>query len=299
MREIFLNGSDGYKLTIHIFEVTNPKGFIQLIHGMEEHQERYEDFIEKLNEAGYTVISSDMRGHGKDCLELGYFADRLGNDLLVSDQMIITEYIKREFKANGVIIFAHSMGTIITRKLLQTKSSDYERVILSGYPYPKAMSRLGLILGKIIALFKGKHHFSPLLEKMAVGVFNKDIKNPKTSVDWLSHNEENVNKYIEDPLCGKGFKTQGFLDLFHLVIDIRKPKKYRNVNQELKILTLRGEDDPCTGYEKGSKKSLLILKKAGFKNIRDMAYPKMRHEILNEDNRDLVYNDVIDFLTKG
>ena len=106
MKEIFLHGSDGYKLTIHLFEVTNPKGYIQLIHGMEEHQERYEPFIEKLNEAGYTVISSDMRGHGKDCIELGYFADQLGNDLLVSDQKIITDYIKSEYKANDIFIFA-------------------------------------------------------------------------------------------------------------------------------------------------------------------------------------------------
>ena len=40
MKEVFLKTTDGYDLCLHLFPINNPKGYIQLIHGMEEHQER-------------------------------------------------------------------------------------------------------------------------------------------------------------------------------------------------------------------------------------------------------------------
>lgn len=80
MKKIILKAKDGYKLNLHIFETEEKdkaKGYIQIIHGMEEHQERYEDFIKVLNKAGYTVISSDMRGHGKGAPELGFLRRKM------------------------------------------------------------------------------------------------------------------------------------------------------------------------------------------------------------------------------
>ncbi len=56
-----------------------------------------------------------------------------------------------------------------------------------------------------------------MLEKMSVGAFNNRIENPRTDVDWLSANEENVDNYINDPYCGNGFTVSAFNDLFRLV----------------------------------------------------------------------------------
>ena len=49
MENITLKSIDGYNLSLAIYESKNPKGYVQMIHGMQEHKERYEYFINKLN----------------------------------------------------------------------------------------------------------------------------------------------------------------------------------------------------------------------------------------------------------
>ena len=125
--------------------------------------------------------------------------------------------------------------------------------------------------------------------------FNKKIKNPRTKLDWLSHNEQNVDDYIIDPYSGHEFKTSSFVDLFTLMVNMNKVKNYQNVSNT-PLLLLRGIDDPCTGGDKGSFNSIKTLSKAGFRNITEIKYPNMRHEILNERERDAVLKDIISFL---
>lgn len=298
MQEILLTAEDGYSLNCKLYEAENALGVVQVLHGMEEHQLRYEKFARMLNEAGFTVLTSDMRGHGPSAPTLGFFAEKDGYRLLLSDQKIITEYLKKKYQKDKIILFAHSMGTITTRVLLKTESENYEKVILSGPPCANPAVSAGIALSKIIRAFKGTKHHSNLLESMAVGAFNKDIQNPKTPCDWLSFNEENVQKYLADPYCGHGFTTSAFLDLFSLMKEMASKKGYEKVNTALPILFLRGESDPCTGYEKGSADSLAKLKSAGFTNLTEKKYPHMRHEILNETEGDLVARDAIEFLKK-
>ncbi len=287
----------GYKLDVHIFEVENAKAVVQIIHGMEEHQGRYEKFVKFLNENGFSVVSSDMRGHGTSAEFLGYFKDKKGYIELIEDEKSITKFIKERFKNLDIYIFAHSMGTIITRVLLQENSKDYKKVVLSGYPYYQIGAHFGIIVANIIKVFKGAKYKSKLLSKLSVGAFNKVIKNPKTKCDWISHNEENIKEYINDPYCGIGFTCSAYNDLFHLVILMHKYKLYNNVNKDLELLLLRGLDDPCVGGDKGAKDSYEILKKAGFNKIKTIDYPNMRHEILAEKDNLKVYHDVIDFIT--
>ncbi len=298
MEEALIKAKDGYKLCLHIFEADSPKGIVQIIHGMEEHQERYEKFTEVLNKAGYTVVSSDMRGHGYNAPVLGFFNEKDGYKYLLSDQKRITAYIKKRFKTDKVIIFAHSMGTIIARNLLQTQSDSYEKIILSGYPCSpgRLILMFGIALTDFIAKTRGANYYSVLVEYLAIGSFNRTITNPKTSLDWISVNEENVSSYINDPYCGHGFKVSAFNDLFHLSQNMTETKRYKNINENLPILALRGGNDPCTGFEKGSRASINTLKTAGFKNIKQIKYTNMRHEILNETRSEKVYRDIVKFL---
>ena len=296
MEKIIIKAKDGYRLCLHIFEVKNPKGYVQIIHGMEEHQERYESLAERLNAAGYTVITSDMRGHGQTAPVLGYFGEKRGWYYLLMDQIRITAYIKYRFTAEKVILFAHSMGTIIARNLLQTQSGDYEKVILSGSPFANPVVRFGILLTGVLQKWKGGAYFSPLIQKMAIRSFNWRDKDRTTDLDWISVNEDNVQAYIEDPYCGHGFRIAGFRDLFRLVRRMSDSSRYRNVQRNLPILAIRGAEDPCTGGDKGIAASLLVLRRAGFTHISSISYPGMRHEILNEKNNEQVYADILQFL---
>ncbi len=295
MKEIFISAKDNYQLCLHIFECENAKGVIQIAHGMEETQTRYENFANFLLHNGFTVITADMRGHGKNCSQLGFFNDKNGDNYLIDDMVTIRNYIGKLFPNQKYYLFSHSMGTIITRVLLQEYSNEYSKVVLCGYPYYQSMVGLGLFLANIICFFKGKKSKSKLLRNLTTGAFNKCIKEPKTPIDWISYNQKNLLDYKDNPLCGFGFTSSGYRELLKLMKRMGNIKKYKNINQDLKILLISGNDDPCAGYEKGTQDSYNRLKKAGFNNIKKIGYEKMRHEILNEINNEIVYKDVLDF----
>lgn len=295
MKKIILNASDSYELDVHIFEVEQPKAVVQVIHGMEEHQKRYENFIKFLNDNGFSVVSSNMRGHGESAPTLGFFKDKNGHKQLIQDQLTITHYIQEHFKNVPIYIFSHSMGTIITRVLLQQNSKLYSKVVLSGYPNYQSATPFGIFLSGLMKTFRGAKYKSKFLNTLSIGTFNKQIKNAKTPIDWICANDDTINNYLRDPYCGIGFTCSAFNDLFKLVSQMHKYKKYKNVNTNIPILLLRGEDDPCVGGVKGSADSIKVLNKAGFTNLTPIAYPGMRHEILNEKENIKVYKDVLNF----
>ncbi|MHA3828492.1 alpha/beta fold hydrolase [Mycoplasma sp. Z1473D] len=295
MEEIILKANDGYELLLHLFEVENPKGYVQIIHGMEEHQDRYNYFAKCLNEAGYTVLTSDMRGHGKKAPVLGFFAEKDGHKVLLEDYKLINKYYRERFNQDQVIIFGHSMGSIILRNLMQTESKHYQKVILCGYPKYFNGTPIAIGVAHVWQAFRGPGTYSPFINSLAIGAFNRKIKHPRTRVDWISHNQSNVDEYLADDLCGFGFKIAAFKDLFHLSNNLKKVNKYQEVNN-IPILMVRGSGDPCTGYTKGAKQSRTYLEKAGFKKIKYIDYPNCRHELLNEEIKDHVIEDIINFL---
>ena len=300
MENIVLKASDGYALSLAVFEREHPRGYIQIIHGMEEHKERYEAFAEQLRQAGFTVVTSDMRGHGEHAPKLGFFKEKDGDRYLLSDQVQITAYIRERFQTEKVMIFAHSMGTIIARNLLCTQSHSYAKVVLGGFPnYPGTqIIRIGFFLTNLLTRARGPMYHSKLVQQLSVGNFNKQIKHAKTEVDWICSDEQVVQAYLKDPYCGHGFSVSAFHDLYMLTTAMHQVSNYRDVNEALPILMIRGSEDPCTGYEKGAKDSVDTLKQAGFSNISTITYPHMRHEILNEKENEKVYADVIAFYEK-
>ena len=298
MEKVFLDAAEGYKLSLAVFPVAKPKAVLQMVHGMQEHKERYYPFIEYLNKNGYAVVISDMRGHGEDAPLLGHIADNKGEQILIEDQNKIYQYIKGRFKDVPVYLFGHSMGTIIVRVLMQDNGTKYSKVALSGYVNPNPVAGMGKFLTKCITVFKGPKGHSKMITNLAVGQFNKAIENPRTPLDWLSYNEKNVDKYIADPLCGVEFTVGSYCALFHLLNQMGKDKDYKEVNDNLPILLISGKDDPCTGSDKGREDSKEVLTKAGFKDISVITYENMRHEILNENEKEKVYEDILNFFEK-
>ena len=298
IEEIIVPARDLYSLAVTVYDVENPKAVIKMIHGMEEHQGRYKAFATFLAENGYAVVTADLRGHGKSAPKLSHIADKNGHKLLIEDEKVIKEYIKQRYPEVPIILFGHSMGTIIARKLLQTDSKDFVKVALSGYPNPQAAGDIGAMLSATMRLFKRGSGYSKMLTNMVLGPFAKAIPNAESSLDWLSYDKENVANYDKDPLCGEEFTVGSYNALFHLVGDINKPGKYKNVNEKLPIYLISGEDDPCTSGEKGRRQSLEKLQKAGFKKIEVKTLPGMRHEILNEKDKLKVYDLLLKFFNK-
>ena len=296
--ELSLLSDDGYSLSLCVYEAERAKANVMVVHGMEEYKERYDAFASFLQDHGYNVVLSDLRGHGKNAPLLSHIADKDGDKLILNDQKKIRKFMEEKFPDLPNMIFGHSMGTIITRDLLQERSNDFTKVALSGYVNPNGASGVAVALGNIVRAFKkGKGH-SKMLTNLSTGSFNKAVKNPKTGSDWLSYNEENVQKYIDDPLCGVEFTVGSYCALFRLLNNMGKAKRYKNVNPELPFLLISGKDDPCTGGEKGRNASLKVLHKAGFKDFSIVTLDDMRHEILNELDKQKVYDEILKFFDK-
>ena len=297
-QELTLPSRDGYKLALRAYETNEPKAVVKCIHGMEEHQDRYRPFAEYLQEAGYAVVTADLRGHGPTAPRLCHIADRDGHLRLLEDEEVILEEIHRRWAGVPVILFAHSMGTIIARVFLQKRSREFHKVVLSGYPNPNGAAGAGIVLTDLISSMKGSKGYSKLVDGMVLGPFGKAVPDAKTPQDWLSVNPENVQRYREDPLCGARFTLGSYSTLFHLIRQMADAQQYEEVWKELPILMISGKDDPCTGGEKGRGDSEAVLRKAGFRELEIVTLDGMRHEILNETGKEEVFRIIREFMDK-
>lgn len=293
-----LTSRDGYELSLRFYEADAPKAVVKFIHGMEEYQDRYESFAEYLREAGYTVVTADLRGHGKNAPVLSHIADKEGHLRLLEDEEVILDEIHGRWPGMPVILFGHSMGTIIARVFLQKHSEEFHKVVLSGYPNPNGAAGAGIVLTEMIAAVKGGKGYSKMVDGMVLGPFAKAVPNAVTPQDWLSVNRENVQRYIADPLCGVRFTLGSYNALFHLIRMMDSPENYEEVRKDLPILLISGKEDPCTGGEKGRGDSENRLRRAGFRNLEIVTLDGMRHEILNENGREDVYLRILDFIEK-
>lgn len=277
-------------------------GIIQIIHGMSEHSQRYAKFAKFLCKKGFVVITYDHRGHGNTCNsndELGFFDSQDGWIALVEDAHSITEVVKKEYPPDvPFILFGHSMGSLVARSYLKKYDYELNGLILSGAPNYQMAAPLGIHVAKHMCKKYGEKARSPLLEKLATGSMNDKIANPKTKFDWLSKNEENVQSYINDPLCGFPFTNRGYQDLFWGMCDMHRLKGWKCTKKSLPIFFVAGECDPVTGGNKGLLSSINRLKRAGYTTIFQNVYPQLRHEILNEVEQEQVFNDILQWIMR-
>lgn len=300
MKEVYIKSFDSLKLSLAIYEAKKPKAVVQVIHGMCEHKGRYDEMAKYLQKKNYTVILSDNRGHGASILskeDYGYFGKSNGTKAFVEDQKKINDYIKKNYKGLPIYLFSHSMGTLIARNYLKKYDNTIEKVIFSGAPCYSPLAGLGVRIAKTIKRIKGEKKVSNLLIKLASTATEDKGKNVNKDA-WLSYNEENIKEHRTDPLCQFSFTTAGYQTLFEMTRDLHKYKSYSVNNKDLKILFLSGKDDNVVGGEKGLKDSIDTLKKVGYTDISSIIYDNMRHEIIKEYEKELVFKDIVKFYNK-
>lgn len=295
MERLNINSNyDGLPLDVIISTCVNPIGIIQIAHGMCEHKERYLDFINYLNQKGYIVIIHDHRGHGKSVLnknDLGYFYDDSA-DAIVEDVYLLTKYIKNRFINLPLYLLGHSMGSLIVRNYIQKYDHEIDGLIVCGSPSYNKFTKIGKVVCKFFMIIKDDHYCSQLMQKMSFGSFNKEFEKPN---QWICSDSKVVDKYNQDPLCTFTFTINGFYNLLTLMQRTYQPI-VNSVNSKLPILFISGREDPCLLNEKAFKQAVKHLENSGYQNIDAILFDEMRHEILNELNKQKVYNKIIEFL---
>lgn len=284
-----------------IFEpLEEAKGIIELIHGMAEHRKRYEDFAAFLAENGYITVIYDQRGHGETCGAVenqGYMSDVDNFDAMVQDAHLVNEEIKKMYPDKKFILMGHSMGSFITQRYIELYPESIDAAILSGTNYTKSLLyKLGAIIAKGEVKKHGRKYISKKLISLSFGSYNKAFKPNRTEYDWLSVNEANVDKYIADPYCGADFSASYFMDL---IINFNTiAKEYNKTPKDLPIYMFSGSKDPVGNNGKGVKKLYNQYQKLHIADVSMKLYENKRHEMLNEDNKEEVYNDVLNWINK-
>lgn len=182
-----------------------PIAILQFCHGMAEHSKRYEDFAKYIASKGIVFCIADHIGHGKSINtddDLGYFGKKNGWRNFVGDAAKLTDIVKQKYKDIPYFIAGHSMGSFVARSYISIYKENADGAIIIGTGNATPDVAIATLLAKTIALFKGEHYRSKLLDKLSFGNFTKGIENVRTSSDWLSRDENHVDKYINDPLCG-------------------------------------------------------------------------------------------------
>lgn len=301
-KDFYFNSSTG-KNKIHArmcVPDAEPRAIVQIIHGIAEYIGRYDEFMSFLADNGIIAVGTDHLGHGKsiECEEqTGFFAYDNGWDYVVRDEEVLRLAMHENYPELPIIVFGHSMGSFMTRTLLIRYPDAFNAAIISGTGNQgAALVNGGLFMGNLVTGLRGAHHYSKFLNNLAFGSYNKIYDNPKTEYDWLSRDEANVQKYIDDPLCGFIPSCSLFRDMMTGVKFITNKKNLTAMNKDMPVYFMSGDMDPVGECGKGVQKAYNNFLDAGMKDVSIKLYPGGRHEMLNEINKDEVYADILAWL---
>ena len=294
------SNTDGLPLSVCVVapESAAPRALVQLAHGMAEHKERYLPFMEYLADRGYASIINDHRGHGasvKSPDDLGFFYAG-GAGALVADLHQLTLWFRQRYPGVKLFLFGHSMGSLAVRVYRQKYDGDIDGLVVCGSPGANPAAGAGLLLNKVMTLFKGERYVSKLFVGMTTGGFAKAFPDPTTPNAWLSVNQDNVRAYDADPLCGFPFTLNGYRALLELMRDAYRPVPAAHA--DLPVHFVSGAEDPCAPDEKGFDAAVACLRRDGYRSVTAKMYPGMRHEILNHADRQAVYEDLTELFDK-
>ena len=277
-----------------------PVCVVQIAHGIAEHIDRYRDFMNFLAENGIVAVGNDHLGHGKSIAESkdqGFFAEENGWKYVVDDMLELRNTVRKEYPDLPYVLFGHSMGSFLTRTYLIRFPDKYDAAIISGTGHqPSPVAFAGYAMADLATKTGGPYKVGTTLNNVAFGSYCKKIQNPRTSYDWLSRDPAIVDKYVADPLCGFIATNSLFRDMMGGIRFIINPANIDKMNKEKPIYFMSGDADPVGEYGKGVTKAYQAFCKAGLKNVTCRLYPDGRHEMLNELNKEDVYQDIFDWL---
>lgn len=293
-----VSARDGLALPLLVFV---PDGeircVVQFSHGMCENKERYAPFMEFLAGHGFACAISDHRGHGEGARqrgELGYFG-RDGANALVDDLHQITLWLKERFPQRRVYLFGHSMGSLAARSYAARFDKDLSGLILCGSPSWNSAVPLGRLLARTLGALRGGRKRGKLLKIMSFGPFYRAFPNEESKCSWICSDRAVVAAYDADPLCGFTFTYNGFEALYDLM-KMAYDRRAVAGNPRLPVLFISGSEDPCRNGDKGLAFAVERMRRRGYARVDSRVYAGMRHEILNEPGRALVYGDVLAWL---
>lgn len=289
MEERTFVDSHGVEVFTRWWPVDAPAGVVLVSHGASEHSGRYDRFARALGSDGFAVVAPDHRGHGRTARSSGSgVMGPGGGEAVVDDLHELRAQAEAAFPDAPVFVFGHSMGSMIAIAYLTRHADGLAGGVLSGFPVgvDDAESVAAMLLDAADAGLRGQPFD-------ALSANNEPFEPARTPFDWLSRDEDEVDRYVADPLCGDDHPlTYGFfIDLFGVVAPTRDHLDAIGCP----VLVVAGDRDPAAGMGAHPVALADALRAAGAR-VDLRLYEDARHELLNETNRDEVTADLVDWL---
>jgi len=277
-----------------------PRGWVQIVHGMAEHSARYGHVAAELVERGFGVWASDHRGHGQTIPpgeSPGHFGRQDGWDRTVADLAQLQRAIRAEHPGRPGFVLGHSMGSFLTMQLMATEGRRLCGVVLSGSNgHPGFLRHVGAVVARLEERRLGPRGTSKLIDHLSFGSFNSGIADPRTSFDWLSRDPDQVDRYVEDPLCGFLLTTRSWRQFLHALRLIHRADHVARLPRELPVLIIGGSEDPVGDRGEGLVRLHDAWTRAGMTQVELRLVPGARHEVLNELERVETLGGIADWL---
>lgn len=275
-------------------------GVIQIVHGITEHILRYEEFANYFNKGGIVVVGIDLLGHGLSTnneKKQMYFGPEGSWNIVVADLDTCFQHTKELYPDVPYVLLGFSLGSFLTRTYLIDYPGKVDGAILVG---TGQMGYFPLQIARKIAVKEGKKFgestITEKINKFTFGTYNKKIKSPKTTYDWLCASSSSLDQYINDPLRGKGISCGLFRELLDGMQYTASKNHMKKMNLHKPVLFLSGKNDPVGDFGKGVNKVYRAFQSIGVEDVSIKMYDGLRHDILHEDNRYAIYDDIYGWL---
>lgn len=317
--ESYFTASDGAKIFVRTFQPAPGRplrAVLHVHHGMGEHSARYAGLAGRLTEEGFIVIAHDARGHGRTseqegspglgCVRAGPegAVPRIVADL--GEMLLATQTARPNLP---ILLFGHSFGTIVSQLCLGAGAGGARvRGLVLSAPPARVLSAMAPAVRLLMAgvyQVHGEHGISKIPGKMSFDKFNGKAlaatkhKGVVTGWEWLNRDTDEITKYINDPFCGHDMSMGFWSSFIPALLRIKTPQAHAKLPPQLPICILAGDHDFCTIDDVGVPSYDRIraeLANAGKATPKVVVYPKARHELLLELNREEVMDDTVRFL---
>ena len=287
---------------IHVIKCvpdTQPRGIVQIAHGITERVSVYKEFMQYLADNGFIAMGNDHLGHGesiKDESEQGFFCEEKGWAHAVKDMDTLHDMTVKEHGELPYIFFGHSMGSFLTRTYLINHPDKADMAVLCGTGH---QARIKLISAKnvsnAIIRSKGTRYVSQKLNKLVFGSYNGS-KNKSERKNWITRDKDALQKFIDDPTIGFTPTVGLFRDMSVGLLFITDNKNIAKMKKDTPVLFIAGDADPVGEFGKGVKKAADAFKKAGMTDSKLILYPGAKHELICETNKQEIMSDVLNWI---
>lgn len=247
------------------------RAVVCLIHGLGEHSGRYAHVADSLTQAGYTLISFDLRGHGRSEGQLGHSPSY---EALLNDIDFLLGEAEQHFSQLPRFLYGHSLGGNLVLNYVLRRKPELKGVVTTG-PWIRLAFELPAF--KVI-LVKVTNQIWPSFSQIS-GLDTKAI----------SRDPEVVRAFENDPLVHYHISARMFISIYQAGQWVLEHAS----ELPIPLLLMHGGDDKLSSVEASREFADKITKNCTLK-IWDGLY----HEIHNEPEKEEVFKFLIDWLDK-